>query len=441
MDKTSLTQGVIFGLREDTNMTDQEYANLTTLFYMAYAVAQFPFTWIMQRFPIGKALSVFVILWGACVMCLGACNNYAQLAAVRVLVGAFEAVVIPGFVILTSAWYLRKEQTFRQCLYYSQNQVWGIVASVAVYFMARAVANSGGIAGWRVIQFFMGGLTILCGIFDLLLIGTPDEVWWLKKDDKAIAKARIVTNATGGAEVASWRWDQVKECFTDPQYYFSVLFNFLVMVPNGAYITFNTLLMRSMGFDPFEVILYSMPSQAIAIFFVLVPGLCVQYYPKTRFPWALFVTALATASFLFVGLTPADTPKWTKWGVYIFALPFATAMFLIWPLMSINVAGRTKKTWLTASALVAYSAGNILGSQIFRDPPRYVRGLIGVSIAMILYMVLFVVWWWYYVRENRRRDRVVAEMGLTPEEEEAERRKAGEQDMTDVQVGGGVGSG
>lgn len=281
----------------------------------------------------------------------------------------------------------------------------------------------------------------MCGIFDLLLIGTPDEVWWLKKDEKRIAKARIATNATGGAEVASWRWEQVRECFRDPQYYFSILFNFLVMVPNGAFITFNTLIMKSMSFTSYEVILYSMPSQGIAIFFVIVPGLCVQYYPKTRFPWALFVTALATAVFLFTGLCPEDTPKWTKWSVYIFSLPFATAMFLIWPLMSINVAGRTKKTWLTASSLIAYSAGNILGSQIFRDPPRYVRGLIGVSIAMILYMILFVVWWIYYIRENRRRDRVVAGLGLTPEQEEDERRKAGEQDMTDVQVGVGGGPG
>lgn len=59
-------------------------------------------------------------------MCLGACQNYAQLAAVRVLVGAFEAVIIPGFAILTASWYLRREQTFRQCLYYSMNQIFGV---------------------------------------------------------------------------------------------------------------------------------------------------------------------------------------------------------------------------------------------------------------------------------------------------------------------------
>jgi len=65
---------------------------------MAYGVAQIPMSWLIQRFPLGKAISTCIILWGAMVMILGACNNYAQLAAVRVLLGLFECVIIPGFV-------------------------------------------------------------------------------------------------------------------------------------------------------------------------------------------------------------------------------------------------------------------------------------------------------------------------------------------------------
>jgi len=143
---------------------------------------------------------------------------------------------------------------------------------------------------------------------------------------------------------------------------------------------------------------------------------------------------MAASVLLYVGLCPEDTDKWTKWSVYLFALPFATAMFLIWPLMSINVAGRTKKTWFTASSLVTYSAGNIVGSQVMTDPPRYIRGLIGLTVAMILYMILFIAWWCYYLYENRRRDRIVRERGVSDEQREYELKRAGEQDMTDREV-------
>lgn len=51
----------------------------------------------------------------------GACNNYAQLSGVRILLGWFESVVTPGFAVLTSSWYLRNEQTLRQGMYYSMS--------------------------------------------------------------------------------------------------------------------------------------------------------------------------------------------------------------------------------------------------------------------------------------------------------------------------------
>lgn len=85
-------------------------------------MAQFPMGWVMQRFPLGKALGTCVILWGGVVLLHAACNNYWQLAIVRVLLGWFESVITPGFLMLTVSWYLRKEQTLRQCLYYAMSE-------------------------------------------------------------------------------------------------------------------------------------------------------------------------------------------------------------------------------------------------------------------------------------------------------------------------------
>lgn len=122
IDKTSLSSGIIFGLKEDTHLKNNEYANLTAFFYMAYFFAQVPMQWILQKLPFGKTLAGCVILWGGLVMCLAACNSYATLSVVRVLVGWFESVITPAFAILTSSWYLRNEQTLRQGVYYSMSE-------------------------------------------------------------------------------------------------------------------------------------------------------------------------------------------------------------------------------------------------------------------------------------------------------------------------------
>lgn len=233
----------------------------------------------------------------------------------------------------------------------------------------------------------------------------------------------------------AWKWSQVKECFRDPQYYIFILFNILVTIPNGGLTTFGGLIYLSLGFTAEESVLYGLPTQAIGFVFVMVPAIAVTFFPKTRFFWAIFATLFSCAAFLYTGLAPADTAMWTKWGVYILTSVFATGMFMCWPLMSINVAGRTKKAWLSATSLVTYCVGNIIGSQMFvaSDAPKYLKGLTGTACVMMVNVVLMVVWVVYYIFENRRRDRAFEASGVTVEEMEYQCRLAGETDMTDRQ--------
>jgi len=230
----------------------------------------------------------------------------------------------------------------------------------------------------------------------------------------------------------------VRECFVDPQYYLFIIFNILVTIPNGAVTTFGSLIYLGMGLTPLQSVLYGMPTQAIGFFFVIIPAISTQYFPKSRFPWAIFTTAFSCAAFLYTGLAPDSTPMWTKWGIFILTSVFATAMFMLWPLMSINVAGRTKKAWLSATSLMTYCAGNIIGSQIFppSDAPKYLHGLTACAIVMMVNIVLMLVWWGYYAWENKRRDKAVAVLGISVEEQDYQRKLAGEADMTDREVSG-----
>jgi hypothetical protein len=89
----------------------------------------------------------------------------------------------------------------------------------------------------------------LFSVIFLVFVGTPDEVWWLNKKQKLMAHARIVSNSTGGGERHPWRWEQVRECLRDQQYWHAIAYNFLSCIPNGALSTFQTLIMRSFGFS------------------------------------------------------------------------------------------------------------------------------------------------------------------------------------------------
>lgn len=312
---------------------------------------------LLQHFPLGKAISVTVIIWGAMCMCLAACNNYWQLSLVRTLLGWFEAAVMPGFAIMTSAWYLRREQTLRQTLYASMNTFFAIIFGVGIYYIALDAQTRGGLAAWRVINLFLGGTTVGMGIICLIFVGTPDDVWWLTKREKLMAKARIVSNGTGGGESHPWNWAQVRECFRDPQLWHMVAANFLNCIPNGGLTAFGILINKTFGFNSLDTILYSLPGNAITCVCIILAGFCVYYFPKSRFPIAIAAQLWTCFILLFVGFTPLTMNRWVRWAFYQFYPIYSITMFLVFPLMTVNVAGRSKKTVFGASCLMAYCIG------------------------------------------------------------------------------------
>lgn len=63
-DKTSIGTQAIFGLIEDTHLVGQQYSWLTTIFYITYLAGEFPSNFLLQRWSIGKSLSIYMLCWG-----------------------------------------------------------------------------------------------------------------------------------------------------------------------------------------------------------------------------------------------------------------------------------------------------------------------------------------------------------------------------------------
>ena len=68
-DKTSIGTQAIFGLVEDNNLVGQQYSWLTTIFYITYLTGEFPSNFLLQRWSIGKSLSIYMLCWGETRLC------------------------------------------------------------------------------------------------------------------------------------------------------------------------------------------------------------------------------------------------------------------------------------------------------------------------------------------------------------------------------------
>lgn len=104
IDKQALGYAAVFDLFSDTGISQTQYSWFASIFYLAYLVAEYPWTALAQRTRMAKVVSGCVIAWGAVLAATAACGNFAGLAACRFLLGVFEAPITPCFMMIVSMW-------------------------------------------------------------------------------------------------------------------------------------------------------------------------------------------------------------------------------------------------------------------------------------------------------------------------------------------------
>jgi MFS family permease len=104
IDKQALSYAAVFDLFSDTGTNQDQYSWFASIFYLAYLVAEYPWSYVAQRTRMAKVVSGCVVVWGCILMATAACNSFAGLAACRFMLGVFEAPITPCFMMIVSMW-------------------------------------------------------------------------------------------------------------------------------------------------------------------------------------------------------------------------------------------------------------------------------------------------------------------------------------------------
>lgn len=60
LDKQSLSYAGVFNLIEDLNLTSTQYSWCSSMFYVGQLVSEYPFIYLMSRFPLTKFVGATV---------------------------------------------------------------------------------------------------------------------------------------------------------------------------------------------------------------------------------------------------------------------------------------------------------------------------------------------------------------------------------------------
>ncbi|OJJ50512.1 hypothetical protein ASPZODRAFT_106152 [Penicilliopsis zonata CBS 506.65] len=405
LDKTTLSYASIMGLETDLKLKGSEYQWLSSLFYFGYLAWEYPTSRLLQRLPLGKYSGACIIIWGTILSCFAAVHNFSGAVAIRFMLGVFEAAVTPGFALLTSQWYTKKEQGSRVGIWFSFNG-WGqILGGLVAYGIAVGTQKHGSLVEpWKIIFLFTGLLTVCLGVIFLWIV--PDNqlnARWLKKEDRLLAIARVQVNQQGIGN-KHFKLYQVREALTDPMTWAFFLFALIGDIPNGGITNFFSQLVVSFGYTSEQSLLYAAPGGAVEVISLVASGYLGDRFGN-RILFASFGLVCAMLGMILIVALPLSNNIGRLFGYYL-TQAAATAFVALLSLISSNVAGYTKKTTFAALYLIGYCIGNIIaGPQTFRpkDAPRYVPAEITIIVCQGLCLMILVFVFWWYRRENARK--------------------------------------
>lgn len=401
VDKTALqTISVIPEFYTDTRLVGDQYSWLGSIFYLGYLCMQLPNNYMMQKFPISKYMGVILVIWGVSLLCMAFAHNFSQLAALRFLLGFFEATTYPCLFLLIASMYRRAEQVFWFGILFCSNSIAMICGPLIGYGILH-MPTVGIMSPWKWAFIIFGAVTTLMGfVYFVFLPDKPTSKWFrLSEEEKLIIKERARDNAVVATRQIDY--SQIKEALKEPRLYCYCLISLLIELQNGALTIFSTIIIADLGFTSLNAILLTIPSGVFSFF--------LMYYSTafSKKKGEIIYIGMGTCTISLIGLIllmaiPGGGVKlmglYLSWG----CTPTYTLMQAS---ISSNVSGYSKKIFYTSGNLIFYTIGNFIGPLLLRkqDSPRYLMGM-GVYIAAnVIVLCLFAYIRLSYVRANKRR--------------------------------------
>ncbi|KAF9265637.1 MFS general substrate transporter [Marasmius fiardii PR-910] len=401
-DKTTLGQSAILGLLPGAHLNQNQFNWLGSIFYLSYLVFQYPQNLALQRFPVGKWMSINIFVWAVALLAHSACKSFGALFAVRFILGVCEGAITPGFMIVTSMFYTRAEQTRRVGYWFLMNGFAVIFLGFVAFGLLHTKTSN--FMPWQWLMIITGLITLVTSVlFWFLFPDSPTSAWFLTPEERVLAVKRIQVNQTG-VENKHWKRDQFIETFVDPKVWIMALFAAIANIINSL-TNQRQLIVSQFGFTPIQTTLIGCVDGVVEILTIWLGVAMATYKPIGRGYAAIIMFVPALLGCLLVNLLPPHLKVGLLFGYWlsIFGItPFV--IFLGW--VSTLTSGHTKRITTNSVVLVAYSIGNFAGPFVWKkqyQPRNHVPwALLAASCgasAVLLYVLRFIL-----ARENQRRN-------------------------------------
>ncbi|KAH7928023.1 MFS general substrate transporter [Leucogyrophana mollusca] len=402
MDKTTLGSAAILGIEQDAHLSTSQYNWLGTIFYLSYLLFEYPQNLALQRFPVGRWMSINIFIWGIALSCQAACKNFAGLFVLRFILGMCEGSITAGFMIVSSMFYTRNEQTLRVGYWFLMNGTAQIISGFISFGSLQI--NTHGFAPWQWLMIITGLITLVTAVvYWFFFPDSPTNAWFLTPEERAIAVRRLKENQTG-VENKHFKKEQMIEALKDPKTWLFAVFSALDQIPNSL-TNQRQIIVASFGFSDLHTTLLGCVDGFIEIATIWTGVIIASRITNSR----AYVGALYFIP-TFVGVFMIEFLPWSNqigllFGIWLVDIGI-TGFVLSLSWLTNVTAGHTKRVTTNAIMLSAYCIGNAAGPFMWQTQykPRNHVPWIVIGICYLICPILLLAIRYLLARENKRRD-------------------------------------
>ena len=214
-------------VRKEFSLNEQDYAQIVTLFMLAYAVMYAGSGYVVDRLGTRRGFAVFIGTWSLAQMLHGLTRGKWSLAGCRVLLGLSEPGNWPAAAKAIGEWFPPAQRALGVGIFNAGSSLGSALAQPAVAFLTLHY-------GWRFAFVFTGGVGLTWLLLWLVLYQPPHRNRWLRASEYAEIKDHVrPPEETLPARRGALDWRKVvrqRGCyaliiarfFTDPVIYFVI---------------------------------------------------------------------------------------------------------------------------------------------------------------------------------------------------------------------------
>ncbi|KAI3337883.1 major facilitator superfamily domain-containing protein [Ustulina deusta] len=399
-----MNRGTPQNIMTQLNLTSDEFALVTVLYYIPYIVFEAPSNLLLKRFSPSRWLSRIMLTWGIVLALHVPVTNKQGLYATRFFLGLAEAGMFPGIILQMTYWYRPDEMSLRLLYFYICGNLSGIFSGLLAYGF-DTVSGAGGLSGWQCVTLYACDQQLIDG-------SVPETASWLTDKEKAFIQARLPENAPRAAE-QNFNVGEIWSSLKDKRLWLFTLIWALFTVGTSGVRFYQPTVIANLGFTTIaQAQLLNLPISVVGLLVIFVTGYFADggRLPRPLYPLTFLIVIIASYSVLIVYPSNGGVYAATLIGNAVTAAWFP----MMWPWRVQTTSGATGSAFSIGFVNSYGQIGGAIGPQIFRSAyaPKYTVSF-GVAVGLVGACAITTVLTWWVTRQTENDTRKLKRARIT----------------------------